>query len=305
MAAFYTRNKWRRFRNQFNDLRFCPLLDYSQYRNLKTENTSFRFSGEIESITDGQTLWVKGGDLTIPVLLEPRSELTNTKTKCFLLPKHAASARADNLNESSPPEGKREHDAPEQIRWNRVSTLSEGTKVFIGGQVKMYDNRFCFCSVKGKPLTVIFYNCPDTDLTNNIIRSARTRNEYWNSFTPIFLVIGALTLLFLAAAFLGRPAFHLNVITAFIAVFIPLLPVIPPGFLFTFFYRRFTWKARKLRIESDIVRFGINSGAGMDSARRYAIRAYLFETIAWGLMLLGIFINIIFIYILLSQLGII
>ena len=254
-GAFYNRNKWKKFRNRFDELRLAPLLDYRRYRQTEGEDGVFRFTGGIESITDGHTLWVRGEDLTIPVSLE--------KTVCFLLPAN---------------EGEGIPEAPEQIRWNRVSTLTEGAKVFIGGQLKTQNNRPGFCSTKEKPLMVIFYNCPDTELTGHIIRAARTRNEYWNSLTPISLVIGALALVYMAASFLGRPAFRLTVISSLVAIFVPVLPVVPPGILFTVLYRRMTWHARNLRAYRDIARLPLRyllpeypqrQSAVLDSGEKY------------------------------------
>ena len=191
----------------------------------------FRFTGEIESITDGRILWVKGNDLTIPVSLE--------KAVCYLLPKH---------------DGNGMPEAPEQIRWNRISTLTEKVKVYIGGFVKLSDDRLNFTSSKETPLIVIFYNCPETELTGTIIHAARTRNDYWNSVTPISLFIGAASLIFIAASFLNRPAYHIIVIAAMLAVFVPVLPVIPPGLLFTFMYRRLAWHSQKFRAYRDLMR---------------------------------------------------
>jgi hypothetical protein len=196
---------------------------------MKDEDCIFRFTGEIESITDGKTLWVKGGSLTIPVSLE--------KTKCWLLPIQ---------------EGEGVPEMPEQIHWNRVSTLTEGAKVFIGGILKTQDNRLSFVSTKEKPLTVIFYNCPDTSLTAAIIRAARTRDEYWNNITPVSLIFGALALVYIAASFLNRPAFRLTVITALVALFVPVFPAFPPGLLLTVLYRRMTWQARRYRAFRDL-----------------------------------------------------
>lgn len=228
---------------------------------------------------------------------------------------------------------------------------------------------------------VIFYNCPDTELTNGIIRAARTRNEYWNSFTPISLAVGALALIYTAASFLNRPAFRLTVITALIAIFVPILPVFPPGFLLTVLYRRMTWQARRYRAFRDIARlplrylppnqensvlntgeiygfkiinsippeaaqgtipflipeftrerkksklyffgvlkpqadneklpeksidpfvsYGILPGSPEKLMRRYAIMAYTLEALAWIILLIGIAINIIFIFLILSML---
>ena len=163
----------------------------------------------------------------------------------------------------------------------------------------MQNNRYCFHSDKKEPLMVIFYNQPDKELTNTIIRAARTQNEYWNSFTPVFLAIGALILIYIAASFLGRPAFRLTVITSFIAVFIPLFPVLPPGFLFTAFYRRISWNSRKLRITSDLASFGLLGTSSGTDTRRYAIRAYSLEAVAWFILLLGVCFNIVFIILIL------
>jgi len=272
-------------------LRLNPLLDYRLYRQIGNENglrieksagDFFRFIGNVESITDNDTLWVRGDDLTIPVSLE--------KTKCFLLPMH---------------EGEGEPQPPEQFRWNRVSTLSEGTKVFIGGLIKTQDNRLIFTSSKEQPLLIIFYSCPDDELTNRIIRASRTKNEYWNSITPASLVIGALILISIAASFLGRPAFRLTVIVSFVAVFVPVLPVLPPGFLFTVLYRRLTWNARRLRVERDLIHFDLMPGISKNLKKKYAIRAYTLETFAWIVMLLGAGINIVFIFLILFSFNII
>jgi hypothetical protein len=286
------------------------------------------------------------------------------KIKCFLLPRN----EGDGIPE-----------APEQIRWNRVSTLTEGVKVFIGGRIKKQNSRLNFITTKENPLIVIFYNCPETELTGEIIRCARTHNEYWNSFTPASLVTGALALIYVAASFLNRPAFRLTVISALIAAFVPILPIIPPGLLLTVVHRRMTWYSRKFRAYWDLARlplrylqpgqessflstgekygflklnllppakgdipflipegfmgkrkrelyfFGIMNPDNQEDmpvkskdmfvsygilpanpallTRRYAIKACVMDVFAWIILFLGIFLNIIFIFIILSLLG--
>jgi len=360
-GALFSRYRWEKFRKRFNELRLAPLLDYRQYREMGNKQEA-RFTGEFESLTDGRTLWVKGSDLTMPVSLE--------KTQCWLLPAH---------------EGEGVPEAPEPVHWNRISTLTEGAKVFIGGQTEIQDNRLNFVSLKEKPLVVIFYNCPDSVLTEGLIRAARTRNEYWNNLTSISLVIGALALVYIAASFLNRPAFHMTVIAALVAIFVPILPMFPPGLLLTVMYRRMTWHARRYRALRDLAKlpavglprggdscilstgekygyikldvpaaetnngtipvlipeaindvkvkqwyfFGvIKDDAGADLplpkrskdpfasfgllpanpiqlARHYSIKAYSLETFAWLILFLGICINVVFIFLILSLLGII
>jgi len=275
-GGFINRYKWKRFRNRFNSLRLSPLLDYSQYRKLDGEGGIFRFFGGIESITDGHTLWVKGGNLSIPVSI--------AKTKCFLLPIH---------------DGEGFPEAPQEIRWNRVSTITEGAKVFIAGCIKTKDDRLSFVSAKEQPLMVIFYDCPDDELAQIIIQAARTRNEYWNSITPVSIAIGALTLIYIAATYLGRPAFRLTVICALSAVFIPILPLLPPGILFTSLYRRLSWDSRKLRADYDLARFGLMPIPSDKPVNSFVLRAYALELLAWALMLASVIVNIIFIFLLL------
>jgi hypothetical protein len=257
-------------------------LDYRQYRQAESEDGIFRFSGGVESITDDHTLWVKGSDLTIPVSI--------AKTKCFLLPVH---------------EGEGFPQAPSQIRWNRISTITEGAKVFIGGRIIKQDGRLNFVSTKENPLMVIIYNCPDAALPSAIIRAARTRNEYWNAVTPVSLAIGALSLIYIAASYLGRPAFRLTVLSALSAVFIPILPVLPPGILLTSFYRKFTWDSRKLRADYDLARFGLLTDSAKHHPNYFALRAYALEIFAWVILLAGICVNIIFICLILYLFGII
>jgi hypothetical protein len=288
-GALYNRYKWRCFRKLYNNLRLSPLLNYRQYCNMENDGGIFRFTGGIESLTDAKTLWIKSQDCTIPVSLE--------KSQCWLLPMH---------------EDKTLPDAPEQIRWNRVSTLTEGVKVFIGGKLKSHGSRLNFESTKENPLVVIFYNCPDEELTGELILAARTRNEYWNTLTPVSLVIGALSLIYIAASLLSRPAFHFQVITALVAVFVPILPVIPPGLLFTAVYRRLTWNARKLRAYRDLIQIGILTNGSLTNGihsndtnpksltKPTSIKAYALEITAWIVLLIGVTINLFFVFLIIS-----
>jgi len=260
----------------FNNLRLSPVLEYRLYRQLDENGGIFHFTGGIESITDGRTLWVRGSDLSLPVSLE--------KTKCYLLPLH---------------EGTGLPQPPQPIKWHRISAFSEGTKVFIGGRLKTHNNRLNFTAEKDQPLMVIFYNCPDALLPSSIIRAARTRNEYWNSITPISIVIGVMALIYIASSYLDRPAFRLTVITALAAVFIPVLPIFPPGFLLTLLNRRISWNARKLRADHDLAHFGFLPDSTPELAKKLALRAYALEGFAWIIMLLGITLNLVFIFMIL------
>lgn len=237
-GALVSRYQWWQFRRRFDELRLRPLLDYRVYRQISGEGGVFRFTGGFESVTDGRTLWVQGENLTIPVTL------TNAQT--WLLPMQEREGMPEAFDPAE--------EAPERVRWDRLSTLTEGARVFVGGTLAFQNERWCFVSTRETPLVVIFYDCPDTALTPRVIRAGRDSNEYWNPVTPYSLVIGALCQIYMAVSFLPRPAFRLTVITALIALFIPMFPLIPPGLLCTVLYRHLTWRARILRAYQDLAR---------------------------------------------------
>ena len=301
IGAVIRRNNWYKFRKRFNELRHCPFLNYGNYWQKTGENGEavasgeavaadneagaadkpggvFRFSGSFESVTDGQTLWIRSEDLTVPVSLK--------NAESYLL----SSRKNEDLPEDQDP-GEM---PPEKIRWEKVSTLTDGVKVFVGGPLKYLNGCRSFVSTKETPLIVIFYYCPDISLVPRVIQSSRQWNEYWNPVTPYSLVIGAIGLILTAVLYQSRPAYRLTVIVSVIALFIPLYPIIPPGLMFTGIYRRLSWRSRELRARGDLVRLGLIDNIQQTSARRYTITAYLLEAAAWVFLPLGIALNILF-----------
>jgi hypothetical protein len=237
-GAFVSRRSWRQFRRRFDELRLRPLLDYGVYRGLTGDGGNYRFIGGFESVTDGHTLWIRSENLTIPVSLRG--------AQTYMLPMQEGNGMTGTFDPGE--------EAPERIRWNRVSTLTEGARVFVGGALTLQEDRWTFAATNETPLLVIFYDGPDQSLTVRAIRAGRHRNEYWNPLTPYALVMGALCLIVMAASFLSRPAFRLTVITALIAIFTPLFPLIPPGILCTVMYRRLWWRARIFRANRDLAK---------------------------------------------------
>ncbi|GHV18192.1 hypothetical protein FACS189493_7190 [Spirochaetia bacterium] len=259
VGAFVDRRSWRIFRRRFDDLRLKPILDYAAYTagTRSGNGGSCRFIGGFESVTDGHTLWIRSDDLMIPVSLAgahtyvlPMADTAQAAAPLHVgtLPRFAAKYGG------TPAEFDPNRETPEKIRWNRVASLTEGAKVFVGGALVSRDDRLVFVSTREEPLLVIFYDGPDRSLTARAIRAGRQSNEYWNHFTPYAFVLGAFSLIIMALLYLQRPLFRLTVITAFAAMFIPLFTLIPPGFLFTIFYRRLWWRARIFRAYRDLVR---------------------------------------------------
>ena len=252
-GAIINSYKWFLFRRRFDELRLRPILDYRIYRKLKKKEKKFRFIGGFESITDRKTLWIQGENLTIPVSL--------ADAHIYLLPIQKGEGIKDIVDPGE--------EAPERINWNRVTTLTEGARVYAGGALVFRDERWIFVSTKNVPLIVIFFDGPDKSLTTRAISAGCHRNEYLNGITPYSLALGALSQIIIALRFLNRPAFRLTVITNIIAMFIPLFPMIPPGILFTTIYRRLSWQARKFKVYSDLARLPLRYLTPISGAQTY------------------------------------
>jgi hypothetical protein len=237
IGGFVSRHSWRMFRQRFDDLRLKPLLNYGAYRHIAGKGGIYRFIGGFES-TDDHTLWIRSETLTIPVAL--------AGAHTYMLPMTEGGEIPESFDPSE--------EVPERIRWDQVSALAEGAKVFVGGPVALRDERWTFVSTPEQPLLLIFYDGPDRALTLRAIRAGRDRNEYWNFLTPYAFILGAFFEILIAASFLPRPAFRLTGITAFIFLFTPVFPLIPPGIVCTVFYRRLWWRARILRAYRDLAR---------------------------------------------------
>jgi hypothetical protein len=268
-GAFSVRRAWRHFRRRFDELRLKPFLDYTAYRYGGGE---YRFIGGVESVTDGRTLWIRNADLTVPVAL------SGALTYVLPMPPDPDSGgefpdffRGGKGAPGKPPAEKAVHknfdpgrETPRRIKWEHLTSLTEGARVFIGGALVVMDNRLTFASTKEKPLMVIFYDGPDRSLAIRVIRAGRQGNEYWNALTPYALALGVFSQLIIIFTYIQRPVFQLSMITAFAAMLIPLFPLIPPGLVFTVIYRSLWWRGRVYRAYRDIVRLPLHYFSGTE-----------------------------------------
>jgi len=294
-SVLFQRYRWHKFKERFDALRRSPSL---RYRSYWSDGGSFRegffcLTGGIESITDGHTLWVRNQELTIPVLLKGAAT--------YLLPMLDRDRENEDAAGRNLPEPGEE--TMETFRWDKVSSLTEGTKVFIGGLLAFLDGRWVFASTKENPLMIILYDGEDDSFAARIIRAGGSRKNYWNNVTLYSLIVGALCQIFIAATFLYRPAFRLTVIVSLLALCVPLYSILPPGLLCTVVYRWLSWKSRIQRAYGDLARFGfLPEGVEKLPPVQYTARAYCLEAAAWVMLLAGIGLNIFFLRIILPLL---
>jgi hypothetical protein len=151
--------------------------------------------------------------------------------------------------------------APRRLNWNRISALTTGAKVFIGGVLKTVNGRPTFISEKGLPLIVIFYECSERTLSAGVVRAGRYQNEYWNVVTPYSLIGGVFSLLWIAQLFFARPAYRAIVLSAITAIFGPIFPMLPPGLVFTIIYKELWLRSCMCRVFRDIALLPLKYGA--------------------------------------------
>jgi hypothetical protein len=237
-GIFVSRHNWRAFRERFAYLCQKPLLNYTLLR--RNTGGEYHFIGNFESVTNDNTLWIKNDKMTAPVSLK------NAQT--YMMP----------LTEK-----KRDIDADEnyfdvntvslrRLSWNKISTLTAGAKVFIGGVLKMIGGQQMFISSRKHPLLIIFYECSERTLSAGVVRSGRYQTEYWNTITPYSITGGLFSLIWIAQLFFARPVYRVTVLSAIVAIFGPLFPLLPPGLIFTNLYRHLWWRACLYRIFRDI-----------------------------------------------------
>ena len=143
----------------------------------------------------------------------------------------------------------------QRVTWRNFPLVLEGSKLFLGGPYCNKDSQGFFCGTKEHPLVVLLYDGNDHTLVDRVLASARQPNEYWNGITPYSIVLGVVSQLIIAASYVGRPAFRPTVLTALVAIFIPLMPLLPPGVLLTSFYRRWWRRGRLYRYYRDVLKF--------------------------------------------------
>lgn len=263
IGAFSVRRNWRKFRSRFDNLRLSSLLDYKLYQDAASKGKEFRFLGGLESVTDDQTLWVRNDDITIPVDMK--------NVSIYLLP---------NIEDRTMSFTSSKKSSPERIRFDSLSSLNEGAKVYIGGLLDMKNDRLTFLSTKEHPLLIIFYDGSRRNLSIRTIRAGRQRNEYWNILTPYSFAFGIFLELMYAFQFIARPAYQLTLITAIIAMFGPLFPLVPPGIIFTNIYSRLWRQARMFRSYRDVFKLPLKylspgkSQGFLPNGERYGFQKY-------------------------------
>lgn len=275
-GAFYVRSQWRDFRRRLNAASTYTIVEYAHLRAQEEGYLgSFRAFGTLEAIQGDDIIWVRSGSLSLSVDMR--------RVSVFQLPTLSDQAREALIerNESTLPD-----EAPQKIPWDKIFSLPEGTKVYVSGSLYGHQGQAVFRSDTNDPLTVVLYDGVEETILRRAIWGGRQRNEYWNQFTPASLAAGFLSLLILAYVLLRSPMMRLPALVSLSFSLIPVIPLLPPGVVLHFLYRRLWRRGRFLRAERDLVRLPLryfdgqavgedgDTQAILPNGRPYACRVY-------------------------------
>lgn len=219
-----------------------PNLTYKAVHG-SDESGLFRIFGSLQAIQDDNILWVANDDVSVSLDLEG--------LPLYILPILTKEESPSNASMYS-------DESPKKTYWSSIFSLPEKTSFFVSGELVHKDGRSKFKNSKEIPLIVIIYDCDDTEFYSHAILSGRQRNEFWNVLTPGTLTTGSFSLFIYFYLLIQIPYMNFVAVTALCFSLVPVLPFLPPGFVFYYLYRYYWKKARILRAERDLLKLPLN-----------------------------------------------
>lgn len=250
IGAFLIRGHWYRFRQQFILSSFLPVADISLLRSPAPDGQlgHFRFFGSLESIQGNHRLWITDRNFTVGIDVK--------KLSLFLLRSYPIDEQRTALefSEDTPPE-----DEPDFLPWEKIFSLPSGIQIFVSGPLTLDAGQLVFRQIDKDPLLVIIYDGSRETLLKRCIWSGRQKNEYYNQFTTVSLILGSLVLLLISYLLATNPAAAANSEFVVLSLFsltlstFPIVYLFPPGVLLYLLYRHFWKRSRLLRSERDLL----------------------------------------------------
>jgi hypothetical protein len=249
IGAFFIRGHWLRFRRQCTHSSFLPLADISLLRSPAADGQlgHCRFFGSLESIQGSDRLWITDRNFTVGADVAGIS--------FFLLRSYPVGEQGTKgHDEETPPD-----EEPDYLPWKKIYSLPSGIQIFLSGPVVAEAGRLVFREREKDPLLVIIFDGARETLLKRCIWSARQKNEYYNPFTTVSLILGSLVLLLVAFLTATNPSIAargeflpLSLFSLTLSTF-PVIYLFPPGVLLYFLYRFFWKRSRLLRSERDLL----------------------------------------------------
>ncbi len=244
IGAFAVRHQWRNFRKRMISSVSSPLLNYARlHTEAPIPGETYRFFGSLQALQGESELWLSGNNLSVSVDM--------SRVSLYILP--SAPHLSSPIGEAGYPD-----ETPRKIKWDRIFSLSEGTRMFVFGSIIRKNGKTCFVETPDAKLFVVIYDCSDEAFFSQAIWTGRQRNEYWNPATPGSLTVGSFSLFIYFYILLQKSYMQFPAGIALLLSLVPLLLFSPPGLGFYYVYRYLWKKARMLRAQRDLVKLPLS-----------------------------------------------
>lgn len=232
-GALVVRKRWRQFRllvlaaDALPELDAAALFAMAGLADGDEQKHLYKAYGEVDAIGPDNVLWIRLAGAT-----------------CIL--------RLDGVPVYAVRGSEYQRGSVERVAWKSVPSLPQGARVFVAGCLGAQDGRPCFYDHPDQPLLVLLHDGVDEYLLAHALYGGRQQNEYWNPLTQVSLALGILVMsAILTETFASRSLVFVQAMNLSLA-FSPVLPLLPPGFIFFFLYRRLWTAARQTRAERDL-----------------------------------------------------
>ena len=171
-GAFTLRNQWRRFRERVIALSRAPSLGYADLAAAEREgrwrSAAFASSG-LSRRSRGRTGSGCEGSMSARL------------STCRGAPLCSSAGATDAPTEAG---------SIARLSWRSVSSLVEGTSMFVAGLLSIEAGRPVFIDTPDESLIAVCYDGGDSGLLSRLVAGGRAPNEYWNLPTRISLAVG-------------------------------------------------------------------------------------------------------------------
>ena len=255
VGAFTLRSQWRRFRERILLLEQAPRLRYRHLARALDERRAevgrFRLYGTIDAIEGTDKVWIRGREASVLVDLSRA-------------PLYVLASAEDNAGT--------EAGSIERLTWSSVSSLVEGTSIFVAGLLVIEDGRPVFVDRPDETLIAVCHEDDEKKLISRLIGGGRAPNEYWNYPTRISIALGLVAISGILLVYRSSPYSTVRSLI-FLAGAGPILPFAPPGIVFFFAYRRLWRRALASRTARDLLRLPLRLSEQREDGMEYERRA--------------------------------
>jgi hypothetical protein len=239
------RLQWRKFRDRVAELHGSPILTYGDAARAAVDGTggrrgSFRLYGSVEAIEGADRVWIRGDGVSALVDL--------SKAPVYTVPP-----------------GDPEPGSVRRLRWRSVSSVVEGTRMFVGGRLILESGRPVFVDDPEENLVAVIHDGDDEHLASRLIVGGRSVNEYFGYATPLSVALGLIAISIILYASRKSPFSSVRALV-FLLGALPALPFAPPGLFLFLAYRRLWRRALELRIERDALSLPGGIASAVESA---------------------------------------